>query len=62
MNIFAKAVQFVKEAISELKKVTWLGKKEVVASTIVVIIVIIAVAIYVGTIDFILARVIHLFF
>lgn len=51
------AIRFFKDAYIELGKVTWLSRKEVIASTIVVIILVIIVAIYVGTLDFILSRV-----
>lgn len=51
-----QGILFIKEAYAELKKVTWLNRKEVVASTLVVIILILCVAIFVGTVDFILAR------
>ncbi|MBI5573879.1 MAG: preprotein translocase subunit SecE [Elusimicrobia bacterium] len=53
-----KSVQFVKEAIEELKKVSWLGRKEVVASTVVIAILIIIVAIFIGAVDFILSKII----
>ncbi|PIU83329.1 MAG: preprotein translocase subunit SecE [Elusimicrobia bacterium CG06_land_8_20_14_3_00_38_11] len=53
-----KSVQFVKEAIEELKKVSWLGKKEVMASTVVIAILIIIVAIFIGLIDLILSNII----
>ncbi len=56
-SIFAKVVQFLKEALAELKKVTWLSRKEVIASTIVVIILVMIIALYVGVIDFVLARI-----
>jgi preprotein translocase subunit SecE len=56
-NFFTQALQFVKEAVAELKKVSWLSKKEAVASTIVVIIIVILVAVYVGFVDFVLARI-----
>ena len=49
-----KSVQFVKEAIEELKKVNWLGRKEVVASTVVITILIVIVAIFIVAVDFIL--------
>ena len=52
-----KLVQFFKEAYAELRKVSWLSKKEAVASTIVVIILVIIVAIFVGFTDFILSRI-----
>ncbi len=58
MPIFlVQSWQFVKEAYAELKKVAWLSKKEVVASTIVVIILVIIIAIFVGSVDFVLARI-----
>ena len=53
-----KSVQFVKEAIEELKKVNWLGRKEVVASTVVIAILVIIVAIFIGAVDFILSKII----
>jgi len=56
-NFFEQAVQFIKEAYAELKKVSWLSRKEAIASTIVVIIIVILVAIFVGFVDFVLAKV-----
>ena len=53
-----KSVQFVKEAIEELKNVSWLGRKEVVASTVVIAILITIVAIFIGAVDFILSKII----
>ena len=53
-----KAIQFFRESYEELRRVTWLGRKEVVASTIVVIILVLIVALYVFCIDFVLSRVI----
>jgi len=53
-----KSVQFVKEAIEELKKVNWLGRKEVKASTVVIAILVIIVAIFIGAVDFILSKII----
>ncbi|HAX61231.1 MAG TPA: preprotein translocase subunit SecE [Elusimicrobia bacterium] len=53
-----KSVQFVKEAIEELKKVNWLGRKEVAASTVVIAILIIIVAIFIGAVDWILSIII----
>jgi preprotein translocase subunit SecE len=53
-----KVIQFLKEAVEELKKVTWLGRKEVVASTIVISVLVVAVAIFIGLIDFLLSIVI----
>lgn len=55
--MLTKSMQFLKEVISELKRVSWPSKKEVVGSTIVVIIVVIIVAFFVGSVDFFLSRV-----
>jgi preprotein translocase subunit SecE len=52
---------FVKESYIELKKVTWLNKKEVLASTLVVVILIVIMSLYIGIIDFILAKIVSLF-
>ncbi len=51
-----KAIQFVKDSISELKKSTWLSRTEVIQSTILVGIVVVLVSAYVGLIDFGLTR------
>ena len=55
-NFLSLIITFVKESYVELRKVTWLSRKEVVASTIVVIILISIVAVYVGIVDFLLSR------
>ncbi|MFH1541247.1 MAG: preprotein translocase subunit SecE [Elusimicrobiota bacterium] len=55
-----KSVQFVKEAIEELKKVTWLSRKDVVASTVVISILIIIISVFIGIIDLILIIVVKL--
>ncbi len=57
-----KAQQFVKEAYGELSKVTWLSRREAVASTVVVVVLVIVVSIFVGVIDFVLARFLGLVF
>ncbi len=58
---WSQAVQFLKEAYAELKKVSWLSRKEAIASTVVVIVLVIIVAIFVGFTDFVLARLIGIF-
>lgn len=54
MNLFKRALQFFREAYYELAKVTWLGKKEAVATTVVVIIFIIIMSIFVSLVDLLL--------
>lgn len=55
-----KAIQFLKESVSELKKSTWLSRQEVVQSTFLVAVVVALVALYVGGVDFILTRLLGL--
>jgi preprotein translocase subunit SecE len=54
--IIQKVTQFLKEAKVELKKVVWPTPKQTVASTAVVIIIVFIVSIYLGLIDYALAK------
>ena len=54
--IIQKVTQFLKEAKVELKKVVWPTPKQTLASTAVVIIIVFIVSIYLGIIDFVLAK------
>jgi len=54
--IIRNVTQFLKEAKVELKKVTWPTPKQTLASTAVVIIIVFIVSIYLGIIDFVLAK------
>jgi len=47
-----KIISFLKEVVQELTKVTWLGKKDVVRSTVAVSFVVILVSIYISLVDF----------
>jgi preprotein translocase subunit SecE len=55
-----RIIRFLKEAKGELKKVTWPTPKQTLASTSVVIIVVIIVSVFLGIVDFGLAKVIRL--
>jgi preprotein translocase subunit SecE len=55
--MYAKAVQFLRDVRSELRKVTFPSRAETLASTAVVIVVVFIVAIYLGIVDFILSLV-----
>jgi preprotein translocase subunit SecE len=54
--VIQKVTQFLKEAKVELKKVVWPTPKQTVASTAVVIIIVFIVSIYLGIVDFALAK------
>jgi preprotein translocase subunit SecE len=57
MAMYAKAIQFLRDVQSELRKVTFPSRKETLASTAVVIIVVFIVATYLGVVDFALSLV-----
>ena len=57
---FQKVTQFLKDARMELKKVTWPTSKQTMASTAVVIILVFVLSIFLGIIDFALAKAVKL--
>jgi len=59
-DVFEKIVRFLKEAKVELKKVTWPSSKQTVASTSVVLIVVVVVSLFLGIVDFGVAKLIRL--
>jgi len=48
----AKSIQFLRESRTELKKVKWPNRKELLASTAVVILLVLIVALFLGIVDF----------
>lgn len=56
--MYEKAVQFLRDVRSELRKVTFPSRKETLASTAVVIVVVFLMATYLGLIDLLLSMVI----
>jgi len=57
-----KVIQFFKDSYAELRKVIWPSRDSVIASTKVVLFSTIAVALFLGVVDFLLVRGIDLFF
>jgi len=57
-----KLIEFLKEVWRELKNVTWPGRKEIIASTVVVVLVTVLLMIYLGVIDFSLAKLVKIIF
>ena len=53
-----KAIDFLKQCVAELKRSTWLSRREVVQSTILVAIVVALTSAYVGLIDFGLTKIV----
>ena len=56
MNILAKPVNFLNEVRSELGKVAWSTKKELMASTVLVITITAIMTIFIGIVDLGLSR------
>lgn len=52
--------KYFREVVSELKKVSWPSRNELINSTVAVIVVIVAFAIVVGIIDLILGQLLKL--
>lgn len=52
MKFLQKIISFLKEVRLEIKKVNWLSRQELVRQTIVVIAFSLAVAVYLGALDF----------
>ncbi len=58
MEFVGKARQFLRESKMELKKVKWPTRKELLASTAVVIVLTLVMALYFGLVDFGLIKII----
>jgi preprotein translocase subunit SecE len=56
MNIIAKPVNFLREVKAELAKVAWSTRKELLASTVLVITVTGIMTVFIGIIDLGLSR------
>lgn len=61
MNIFDKLTNFLREVYSEMKKVSWPSRQETVKYTLIVIGVSLAVAFFLGGLDFIFTWVLDKF-
>ena len=59
VKYFHMAVQFLRECKVELKKVKWPTRKELLASTAVVIVLVLVIALFLGLIDLGLVRIIR---
>ncbi len=57
-----KIRQFLREVRAEMEKVSWPGRQEVRAATIVIIALVVLLAAFIGAVDFVVSRVLGLFF
>jgi preprotein translocase subunit SecE len=58
MNLINTAIQFFKDSYYELAKATWLGKKEVVGTTVVVVVFVTIMSIFVSVVDMFLGTIV----
>ncbi|MBL8023360.1 MAG: preprotein translocase subunit SecE [Elusimicrobia bacterium] len=56
MGKIRELFQFFREAYEELKKVSWLTRPQMMASTWLVILLVIVFAVFVGALDFVISR------
>jgi len=49
--MFGKFVKFLKEVRTELNKVTWPTKQELIGSTIVTVVVTLIISVFIGIVD-----------
>jgi preprotein translocase subunit SecE len=60
--VIEKIRQFLLEVRAEMEKVSWPGRQEVQAATIVIIALVVLLAAFIGAVDFVVSRVLGLFF
>lgn len=58
--MFEKIKQFFREFRIEMKKVSWPSRKEIVASTGVVLVVVLLISFYLGLADLLLSKMLRL--
>jgi preprotein translocase subunit SecE len=54
-----KVGKFLNEVKTEMKKVSWSTKKELIGSTWIVIVTVFLLAVFIGVIDFIISRAVN---
>lgn len=57
VGIVQRVSGFYREWITEMKKVTWPGRKDTMSSTAVVIVVVLIIVAFLGLVDFALGRI-----
>ncbi|MBU1157547.1 MAG: preprotein translocase subunit SecE [Proteobacteria bacterium] len=53
-------MQFLREVVQELKRVTWPSRRQTISTTGVVLALVILVSIFLGVVDFALSRLVRL--
>lgn len=58
-GLLQKVSAFLQEFRTEMKKVTWPGRKETASSTAVVIVTVLLIVIFLGLVDYALGRIVY---
>jgi preprotein translocase subunit SecE len=61
-TMFTRALQFLREVKTELKKVTWPTRKQAMGSTVVVIVLVIIISVFLGIVDLGLSTIVRAVF
>ncbi len=59
IKMLNKVGKFLNEVKTEMKKVSWSTKKELISSTWIVIVTVFLLAVFIGVIDFIISRAVN---
>ena len=59
MDFLRRGQEFVREVLAEFRKVTWPSRQELINSTVVVITVTVVVALFLGSVDIVLAKIVE---
>jgi preprotein translocase subunit SecE len=59
MEFLRRTQEFIREVVAEFRKVTWPSRQELINSTVVVITVTVVVALFLGGVDIVLARIVE---
>ena len=57
--LLERATGFFQEFKTEMKKVTWPGRKDTASSTVVVIVTVMIIVIFLGLVDYALGRIVY---
>ena len=59
MEFLRRTQEFIREVVAEFRMVTWPSRQELINSTVVVITVTVVVALFLGGVDIVLARIVE---
>ena len=59
MDFLRRTQEFIREVVAEFRKVAWPSRQELINSTVVVIAVTVVVALFLGAVDVVLARIVE---